>query len=217
MQQVKSGSNHLTSADVKPLKSYIYESPQTTHFSIVDAAGNAVSNTYTLNSSFGSKVAAKGTGILMNNEMDDFSIKPGVPNTYGLVGNEKNSIYPGKRMLSSMTPTIVLKNGKPFFVVGSPGGSTIITVVAHAIIRLIDYGYDVDHAVNLPRVHHQWLPDEIRYEEGAISYDAMAILMGYGYRFKKKKVIGDCHGIVITDHGFEVGVSNRGNGSAQVY
>lgn len=140
------------------------ESLQTTHFSVVDVAGNAVSNTYTLNTSFGAKVVVPGTGVLLNNEMDDFAVKPGSPNTYGLVQGEQNKIAPGKRMLSSMTPTIVVKDGALRAVVGTPGGSTISTTVTQIVRALIDYGVTLDVAVKAPRVHHQWKPDRITTE-----------------------------------------------------
>lgn len=140
------------------------ESPQTTHFSVVDVHGNAVANTYTLNTGFGSKVVVPGTGILLNNEMDDFAVKPGSPNTYGLVQGEQNKIEPGKRMLSSMSPTIVVKGGKLRAVVGTPGGSTISTTVTQIVRAIVDYGATVDAAVKAPRVHHQWKPDRITTE-----------------------------------------------------
>jgi gamma-glutamyltranspeptidase/glutathione hydrolase len=140
------------------------ESLQTTHFSVVDKAGNAVANTYTLNTSFGAKVVIPGTGVLLNNEMDDFAVKPGSPNTYGLVQGEQNKIAPGKRMLSSMTPTIVVKDGQLRAVVGTPGGSTISTTVTQIVRALIDYGVTLDLAVKAPRVHHQWMPDRITTE-----------------------------------------------------
>ena len=140
------------------------ESLQTTHFSVVDEAGNAVANTFTLNTSFGAKVVVPGTGVLLNNEMDDFAVKPGTPNTYGLVQGEQNKIVPGKRMLSSMTPTIVVKDGQLRAVVGTPGGSTISTTVTQIVRALLDYGVTLDVAVRAPRVHHQWKPDRIMAE-----------------------------------------------------
>lgn len=140
------------------------ESPQTTHFSVVDVHGNAVANTYTLNTSFGAKVVVPGTGVLLNNEMDDFAVKPGTPNTYGLVQGEQNKIEPGKRMLSSMSPTILVKGGKLRAVVGTPGGSTISTTVTQIVRAVIDYGATIDAAVKAPRVHHQWKPDTITSE-----------------------------------------------------
>ena len=217
VSKIQFKEKHLTSEETKPLKQFMYESEETTHFSIVDVYGNAVSNTYTLNNSFGSAIVVSGAGFILNNEMDDFSIKAGVPNLYGLVGNEKNSIKPEKRMLSSMTPTIVLKDGKPYFIVGSPGGSQIITTVAQAIHRLISYKMDVDMAINLPRIHHQWLPDVVKFEYGAISHDTQTILKSYNYELVSKKIIGDCHGILLTPSGVEVGISSRGNGSGKAY
>lgn len=143
------------------------ESPQTTHYSVVDDWGNAVANTYTLNASFGAKVVIPGTGILLNDEMDDFASKPGAPNAYGLVQGKVNAIAPGKRMLSSMSPTIVVKDGKLRAVVGTPGGATITTTVAQIVRALVDYGRPLDEAVRAPRVHHQWLPDRVVVEPGA--------------------------------------------------
>ena len=142
------------------------EGQNTTHYSVVDRFGNAVSNTYTLNLSYGNGLVADGTGVLLNNEMDDFSAKPGTPNTYGLVGADANAPAPRKRPLSSMTPTIVLKNGKPFLVTGSPGGSRIITTVLQIVSNVIDHGMDVAQATTAPRLHHQWLPDQISAERG---------------------------------------------------
>ncbi|HEY8378734.1 MAG TPA: gamma-glutamyltransferase [Nannocystis sp.] len=141
-------------------------SMQTTHYSVVDVMGNAVANTYTLNTSFGSKVVVPGTGVLLNNEMDDFAVKPGTPNTFGLVQGEQNKVEPGKRMLSSMSPTILVKDGKLRAVVGTPGGSTISTTVTQIVRALIDYGATIDQAVKAPRIHHQWMPDKIRLEPG---------------------------------------------------
>jgi gamma-glutamyltranspeptidase/glutathione hydrolase len=140
------------------------ESPETTHFSVVDDAGNAVSNTFTLNTGFGAKLVLDGTGVLLNNEMDDFASNPGKPNAYGLVQGESNRIEPKKRMLSSMTPTILLKDGRLRAVLGSPGGPTITTTVAQLVRALVDYGVTLDVAVRAPRVHHQWLPDEVLVE-----------------------------------------------------
>ncbi len=152
--------------EVMPGRPLGRESDETTHFVVVDREGNAVSNTYTLNFSFGSGIVVEGAGFLLNNEMDDFSSKPGIPNAYGLIGGEANAIEPGKRMLSSMSPTIVVQNGSPFLVTGSPGGSRIITTTLQVILNVIDHGMNVQDAVRAPRIHHQWLPDEIRVEEG---------------------------------------------------
>lgn len=158
------------------------ESTETTHYSIVDKDGNAVAVTYTLNGSFGTGKVAEGTGILLNNEMDDFTMKPGVPNLYGLVQGEANAIEPGKSPLSSMSPTIVSKDGKPFMVIGSPGGSRIITITLEAIMNVIDHGMDLQEAIDAPRVHHQWLPDRVYIEPRALSPDTLRILAGQGYR-----------------------------------
>ena len=142
------------------------EGSNTTHFSVVDSLGNAVSNTYTLNFSYGVGLVAEGTGVLLNNELDDFTAAPGAANAYGLVGFEANLPGPGKRPLSSMSPTIVLKDGKPVLVTGSPGGSRIISTVLQVIVNVLDYHMDVAAAVAAPRLHHQWLPDEVRIEHG---------------------------------------------------
>lgn len=158
-----------------------HEGSNTTHYSIVDKWGNAVSVTYTLNDWFGAKVTAAGTGVLLNNEMDDFTSKVGVPNLYGLVQGEANAIAPGKRPLSSMSPTIMTKDGKPVFVVGTPGGSRIITAVLHTILNVVDYGMDVQEAVDAPRFHQQWLPDVTNVETFALSPDTRKILIDMGH------------------------------------
>jgi gamma-glutamyltranspeptidase/glutathione hydrolase len=160
-----------------------HEGTNTTHYSIVDKWGNAVSVTYTLNDWFGAKVTAAGTGVLLNDEMDDFTAKIGVPNLYGLVQGEANAIAPGKRPLSSMSPTIVTKDGKPVMVVGTPGGSRIITAVLHAIVNVIDYGMNVQEAVDAPKFHQQWLPDLTNVENFALSPDTRRILEGWGQKF----------------------------------
>lgn len=160
------------------------ESTETTHYSVVDSEGNAVAVTYTLNGSFGSGVTAVGTGVLFNNEMDDFSSKPGVPNDAGLLTSEKNAIAPGKRPLSSMTPTIVARNGKLSLVVGSPGGPTIISTVLEVIINVIDFDMDIQQAVDFPRFHHQWMPDELRIERHGHSQDTIERLLQRGHSLK---------------------------------
>jgi len=175
--------------DIAPGAALAYESEDTTHFSIMDAAGNVVANTYTINFSYGSGIVAAGTGILLNNEMDDFSAKPGVPNAYGLRGGEANAIEAGKRPLSSMTPTIVFRNAKPLLATGSPGGSRIITTTAQVIINVIDHGMGLADAVAAARIHHQWLPDELRVERG-ISPDTIALLRQRGHQV----VLGDAMG-----------------------
>ena len=157
------------------------ESYETTHFSIIDSYGNAVSVTTTLNNSFGSKVFVEKSGFFLNNEMDDFSSKPGYPNFFGVIGSEANSIQPDKRMLSAMTPTIVLKNEKPFLILGSPGGPSIITSVFQTILNVIEYNMDVNEAVSAPRFHHQWYPDLIVMEEKAFSDELDSILKEKGY------------------------------------
>lgn len=193
------------------------ESEETTHFSIVDRWGNAVSNTYTLNSGFGSGVVVEGAGFLMNNEMDDFSIKPGHPNIYGLVGNEANAIEPGKRMLSSMSPTIVLDGGRLFMILGTPGGSTIPTTVLQVFLNVVDYGMALEDAVAAPRFHEQYLPDVIFVEEGALSGGVTAELEAMGHRIQERRPIGDVQAIIVGDSGY-VGVSDpRGPGRPAGY
>lgn len=162
------------------------ESTETTHFSIVDAAGNAVANTSTLNGGYGSGVTIPGTGILMNNEMDDFTAKVGAKNMYGLLQGPANAIVPGKRPLSSMTPTIVLKDKKLFFVTGSPGGPTIINTVLQIVSNVIDFGMSVTQAVESPRIHHQWMPDSLSYERNGLSTDTANILKSLGHSFKER-------------------------------
>jgi gamma-glutamyltranspeptidase/glutathione hydrolase len=178
------------SAEILPGNPVKYEGGNnTTHFSVMDRYGNAVSNTYTLNFSYGTGITIPGTGILLNNEMDDFSAKPGEPNAYGLVGGRYNAIEPGKRMLSSMTPTIVMKDGRPFLVTGSLGGSRIITVVLQIIMNVIDHGMNIEAATNAVRIHHQWLPDELRVEKG-LNPDTIRLLTEKGH----KVVVGDTMG-----------------------
>jgi gamma-glutamyltranspeptidase/glutathione hydrolase len=166
------------------------ESNETTHYTIADGEGNIVCVTYTLNGGFGSKVTASGLGFLLNNEMDDFAAKPGVPNMYGLIQGESNSIAPGKTPLSAMTPTIVLKDGKPVLALGSPGGPTIINSVLEVIVNVLDFGMNVQDAVNWPRFHHQWLPDELRMEPG-YSPDTVALLEQRGYTVKRVNAQGE--------------------------
>jgi gamma-glutamyltranspeptidase/glutathione hydrolase len=161
------------------------ESRETTHFSVVDAAGNAVANTYTLNGGFGSGVTIPGTGILMNNEMDDFAAKPGTPNMFGLVQGEANAIAPGRRPLSSMVPTFVFKGGKLLLVTGSPGGPTIINTVLEIITNVVDHDMNVMQAVEAPRFHHQWMPDTLTYERNGISIDTLNLLEGMGHKIQR--------------------------------
>ena len=168
-----------SSTEIKPGTAPQQEGSNTTHYSVMDKYGNAVSNTYTLNFAYGSKIMVPGTGILLNNEMDDFSSKPGVPNAYGLTGGDFNAIEPEKRMLSSMTPTIVMKEGKPYLVTGSPGGSRIITTVLQVILNVIDFNMNIAEATNAVRVHHQWLPDVLKVEEG-LNADTVRLLREMG-------------------------------------
>jgi gamma-glutamyltranspeptidase/glutathione hydrolase len=203
------------SSAIKPGSIPNYESEQTTHFSIVDNDGNAVSVTTTLNGSYGSFVVAEGAGFLLNNEMDDFSVKPGSPNIYGLIGGAANAIVPGKRMLSSMTPTIVEHNGKLLMVVGTPGGSTIITSVYQTILNVLAFGQDMQSAVTSPRFHHQWLPDEVYVEEGAIDQETRDKLSAKGYKFVARGGIGRVDAILVRPNGtLETGADPRGDDTA---
>ncbi|MCB1852551.1 MAG: gamma-glutamyltransferase [Gammaproteobacteria bacterium] len=204
------------SATLRPGNPLPYESDETTHFSIVDRFGNAVSNTYTINFSYGSHIVVDGAGFLLNNEMDDFSAKPGVPNAYGLIGGEANKIEPHKRMLSSMSPTIVKKQGKNFLVTGSPGGSRIITTTLQVLMNVIDHHLNIQAAVSAPRVHHQWLPDEIRIEEG-ISPDTVRLLEEMGHKVVRKAAMGASQSIMIGSDGTLYGGADprRSTSSAQ--
>jgi gamma-glutamyltranspeptidase / glutathione hydrolase len=188
------------------------EGSSTTHFSVVDAEGNAVANTYTLEDMYGSRVIAKGTGFLLNNEMHDFNMNPGVTDTRGLIGTNPNLIEPGKRMLSSMSPTIVLKDKKPFLVTGSPGGRTIINTVLQVIVNVIDFKMDVQAAVDEPRIHHQWLPDVITLERPLEPITPHLNTMGNQTRLVSTQ--GDSHSILIKDGKKYVGVDHRTRGGA---
>ncbi|HEY0900260.1 MAG TPA: gamma-glutamyltransferase [Sphingobacteriaceae bacterium] len=192
------------------------ESAETTHFSIVDQAGNAVSVTTTLNGSYGSKVFVQGAGFLLNNEMDDFSVKPGSPNMYGLVGGEANAIIPGKRMLSSMTPTIIEKEGDLFMVVGTPGGSTIITSVFQTILNVIEFDKSMQGAVAAGRFHHQWLPDQVMYEKSSIDSLTLEKLKSKGYNLKPRPgTSGRVDAILKTPWGYyQGGADPRGDDTA---
>ncbi|WP_373001905.1 gamma-glutamyltransferase [Marinobacter sp.] len=187
-------------SDIRPGQPTAWESPETTHFSVVDKWGNAVSNTYTINFSYGSGITVEGAGFLLNNEMDDFSAKPGVPNAYGLIGGEANKVEPGKRMLSSMSPTIVKKDGKNVLVTGSPGGSRIITTTLQVILNVIDHGMNIQTAVSAPRMHHQWLPDEIRIEQG-ISPDTIRLLEERGHTVVGGSAMGAIQSIMVGEDG----------------
>ncbi|PLR22754.1 gamma-glutamyltransferase [Pantoea endophytica] len=195
------------SSEIKPGKLAPYESNQTTHFSVVDKDGNAVAVTYTLNTYFGSGIVAGQSGILMNNEMDDFSAKPGTPNVYGLVGGEANAVQPAKRPLSSMSPTIVAKDVKTWLVTGSPGGSRIITTVLQMVVNSIDFGMNVAEATNAPRFHHQWLPDQLRVEKG-FSPDTLRLLEAKGQHVKVMPAMGSTQSIMIGPDGTRYGASD---------
>jgi gamma-glutamyltranspeptidase/glutathione hydrolase len=203
-----------TSAEIKAGQPAGYESEQTTHFTVVDAQGNAVSNTYTLNLGYGSGVTAKGTGVLLNNEMDDFAAKPGTPNAFGLIQGERNAVAPRKRPLSAMTPTFVLrKDGSLWFAVGSPGGPTIINTVLQIIVNVVDHDMDIQEAIDAPRIHHQWLPDEIVHEPIGLSFDTQRALAARGHKLvAKPRYMGDAHGIMIEEKtGMRLGASDPRN------
>ncbi|MEY4647415.1 MAG: hypothetical protein RIQ98_1251, partial [Bacteroidota bacterium] len=195
-----------------------YESPETTHYSIVDKEGNAVAITTTLNNSYGSKVFVGGAGFLLNDEMDDFSAKPGVPNIFGLVGTKANEIQPRKRMLSSMTPTIVTEGDKLRLVVGTPGGSTIITSVFQVMLNSLVFGMNMQQAVEYPRFHHQWLPDLTRYEAKRFDEAQLGRLKAKGYELNATSSIGLVEGIYILPNGkYQGGADSRGDDTALGY
>ena len=194
-------NNATRSADIAPGIPRPHESPDTTHFTIADHFGNFVTNTYTLNFSYGSRVVANGTGILLNNEMDDFSAKPGVPNAFGLVGGVANAIEPLKRPLSSMTPLFLFKDGKPWLATGGPGGSRIITNMLHLVVNIVDHGMNIAEATVAPRVHHQWLPDIVRVEE-TLSVDTARLLVGLGHRLKMGDAMGSTQSVMQTGNGY---------------
>ncbi len=196
-----------------------YESRETTHYSVIDKNGNAVSVTTTLNTGFGCGVLVEGAGFFLNNEMDDFSAKPGSPNIFGLIGNEANAIQPYKRPLSSMTPTIVLKKGEPFLIIGTPGGSTIITTVMQIILNVAIHGMDIQEAVSVPRVHSQWLPDAIIVEQRSLSKDVEQNLINRGHIIRSYRwgTIGQANGIMIGEKGFYGGADPRGENVTEGY
>ena len=210
-----------TSAEVRAGRPAGYESDETTHFTVVDAEGNAVANTYTLNNSYGSAAVAKGTGFLLNDEMDDFAAKPGTPNLYGLIQGERNAVAPHKRPLSAMTPTIVLrKDGSLWFTVGSPGGPTIINTVFCIITNVIDYEMNIQQAIDFPRIHHQWLPDELVGEPFGLSGDTQRALTARGHKLAKLRYLGDAEGIMIEEKtGMRLGATDprRSDGQAVGY
>jgi gamma-glutamyltranspeptidase/glutathione hydrolase len=211
-----------TSTEVRAGRPAGYESEDTTHFTVLDAEGNAVANTYTLNDSYGSAAVVKGTGMLLNDEMDDFAVKPGTPNMYGLIQGERNAVAPKKRPLSAMTPTIVLrKDGSLWFTVGSPGGPTIINTVLCIITNVIDYEMNIQQAIDAPRIHHQWLPDELVGEPFGLSGDTQRALLSRGHKLAEKpRYLGDAEGIMIEEKtGTRLGATDprRSDGQAVGY
>jgi gamma-glutamyltranspeptidase/glutathione hydrolase len=201
------GDKATPAADIHAGKPAGSEGRNTTHFSVIDRDGNAVSNTYTLNFSYGLGLVAAGTGVLLNNELDDFTAKPGAANAYGLVGFDANLPGPNKRPLSSMTPTIVLKDGKPFLVTGSPGGSRIITAVLQVIVNVIGFHMDIGHAVSAPRLHNQWRPDET-YAEPGFGPDVLDALRARGHTIVATEPHTAANSIAVTKDGY-VGAADR--------
>jgi gamma-glutamyltranspeptidase/glutathione hydrolase len=210
-----------TSVEISAGQPVGHESEETTHFTVVDAEGNAVANTYTLNNSYGSAAVAKGTGIILNDEMDDFAAKPGTPNMYGLIQGERNAVAPHKRPLSAMTPTFVLrKDGSLWFTVGSPGGPTIINTALCVIINVVDYNMDIQQALDFPRIHHQWLPDELVFEPYGLSSDTQKALTSLGHKLARPRYLGDAEGIMIEEKtGVRLGATDprRSDGVAVGY
>lgn len=206
------------SEKIRAGKPAAYESTETTHFTVIDQEGNVVTNTYTLNLGHGSGVTARGTGVLLNNEMDDFTSKPGVPNAFGLLQSENNAIAPRKRPLSAMTPTIVLKDGKVWFAIGSPGGPTIINTVLQVIVNVVDFGMNIQQAIDAPRFHHQWMPDRIQFEPLGINRDTRAALERKGHVFAEKPGnMGDAEGVMIdAKTGIRLGASDPRSGGVPV-
>jgi gamma-glutamyltranspeptidase/glutathione hydrolase len=205
------------SESIKPGAIPGYQSEETTHISVIDKEGNAIAVTTTLNDSYGSKTVVGGAGFLLNNEMDDFSVKPGVPNMYGAIGGEANAIAPGKRMLSSMTPTLVLQNNKPYLVIGTPGGTTIPTSVFQTIVNVIDFGLSTDDAVNKAKFHHQWLPDQIEIEK-TFPFPIREQLQKMGYKLNERTAIGRTEMIRVLPNGrFEAVADSRGDDAAAGY
>jgi gamma-glutamyltranspeptidase/glutathione hydrolase len=214
-------SDRMTpSSEIGPGSPAGSESSDTTHFTIIDRDGMVVSNTYTLNDIYGSSVVIKGTGILMNDEMDDFTSRPGRPNLYGLIQSERNSIQPGKRPLSSMTPTIVLrKDGSVWFALGARGGPRIISAVIQSVMNVIDFDMDIQEALDAPRIHHQWMPDELWFEPDAMSPDTANILTKYGHTFiSEPKYVAAATAVMIDEKGIRLGaIDPRSDGAAIGY
>jgi gamma-glutamyltranspeptidase/glutathione hydrolase len=207
-----------SSSEIGPGNPAPFESSETTHISIVEAQGNAAALTYTLNGTYGSGVTVPGLGFLLNNEMDDFSAKPGEPNMFGLVQGETNAIQPRKRPLSSMTPTIVLRDGKLHMVLGAPGGSRIITAVLQVFLNVADFGMNIQRAIDAPRFHHQWKPDALSLEEG-FSPDTIALLQSRGHTVNTVTPgeLGRVEAIVVDDGWVQGGTDRRGHGKAAGY
>lgn len=206
------------SSEIKAGSPGNYESEETTHYSVADKDGNAVAATTTLNNSYGCSIVVEGAGFLLNNQMDDFSVKPGVPNLYGLVGGDANAIAPGKRMLSSMTPVIVEKEGKLFLAAGSPGGSTIPTTVFQVIINVLDYNMNIKNAVDTGRFHHQWMPDCIYYETGSLDSTVLNDLREMGHQIRERSMIGSVNAIMVLQGGKKTsGADRRGDNTAFGY
>jgi len=211
---------HATpSRDVRPGRPTEFEPSETTHYSVIDADGNAVATTTTLNGGYGNALVVSGAGFLLNNEMDDFSVKPGAPNMFGLTGGEANAVAPRKRMLSSMTPTIVTHDGRTVLVVGSPGGSRIITTVLQVVLNLLEFKMGVQEAVDAPRFHHQWSPDEVVFEERAFPADVVTALTALGHQMRTTSEIGDVQAIAVDPAtGVRLGASDpRHDGTAVGY
>lgn len=208
------------SREIKPGASIITEGNETTHYTVIDPEGNVVSNTYTINDLYGSRVTIKGTGVLMNDEMDDFAARPGRPNLFGLVQGERNKVEAGKRPLSSMTPTIVLrKDGSFWFALGARGGPRIISAVLQSVINVIDHDMNIQQAIDAPRIHHQWIPDEIAFEPYGLSPDTMEIMKKYGHKFAARPVyIASATGIMLGTDGVRYGaIDSRSDGAAIGY
>ena len=214
----------IPSAEMSAGKPTAYESAETTDFSIIDAEGTIVSNTYTLNDSYGSAATVPGAGFLLNDEMDDFTSKPGVPNLYGLIQSEANAILPRKRPLSAMTPTIVLSGGKPLLAVGSPGGGSIIDTVLQVLVNVIDFDMNIQQAIDTPRFHHQWMPDHIFWEKDGLNEDTRTAMEAKGYKFKPVAgytegdfFIGDAQGVMIEkSSGDRLGASDPRRGGQAI-
>lgn len=201
------------SSSVKPGNPTAFESAETTHYSVLDAQGNAVAVTYTLNGGYGCGVTVPGLGFLLNNEMDDFAVKPGAPNYYGLVQGEANAIAPGKRPLSSMTPTILVRNHRPYLIVGSPGGPRIITTVLQVVVNLLAFGMEIQQAVDWPRFHHQWLPDKL-YMEPGFSPDTLALLRSRGFAIETVRSMGEVAAILVESDRLAGAADSRVEGKA---